>query len=157
MNRIKNSNNIFNFYKNVLCAWGNIVDCAIPRSGYLWYNRNILIHGKSVYYPDFHNSGINYLSDLFDNNGQIIPFEELVSKGLDKEKWLQWYGLIHSIKSKWVHKRTFIQSENSNGISTAFFVIGGKGLEKVPAIDIYKYAIYKSLGLRYTFQGYPCF
>jgi hypothetical protein len=62
----------------------------------VWYNENILINGKSVFYEDFYYSGIIHIRDLF-NGENIKPFEEW-APDLSNADYLRWRGLVTAIQ-----------------------------------------------------------
>ena len=58
----------------------------------------ITVHDKPLYYKDFNDVGIQYISDLYDNKGVIWPFQYWVKTGIDSHCWLKWFDLIDSVK-----------------------------------------------------------
>ena len=53
----------------------------------LWYNKN-LINGQNLYISDWHNKGIRYISDLFDESGNLFEFDMLENRyGLRGTFW----------------------------------------------------------------------
>ena len=68
--------NFPSFYKNKLNFWSNSYSFppTVP-SGispqYLWFNTFIKIENKVVYYKDFSNNQINYVSNFFDRNRRL--------------------------------------------------------------------------------------
>lgn len=60
------------FYKDILLYWNEIMeDNEINgRSNVLWYNKNIKINNKVVFYKRWYDKGIMYVRDLFDKYGK---------------------------------------------------------------------------------------
>lgn len=103
----------------------------------IWYNQNILVDRKMVYYGDLHRIGIKYVSDLFDENGNPLHFSVIVQKGIKSCKWLIWTSLINSIikggLSKHSVKYVTLNAENLS--------IGKYNLYKMNAKQIYSHLL----------------
>ena len=133
------------FYINVLEAWGQIVSCKMPKQYHLWYNKDIKIQGKSVFYKDFYNLGINYVCDLIDERGNVVPFNKLVEKGLNVNSWLMWCGLLSAIRRKNIDstdynvQRGHFWIGKESKANTFMFTINGKNIEHTTSKDIYCY------------------
>ena len=58
------------FYIGILEAWSDVKgesipkDCAQVRNKILWNNKDIAIAGKSIYYNNWHSTGITKVQDL---------------------------------------------------------------------------------------------
>ena len=61
----------------------------------IWFNKNVCINNKSVYYDKFYYAGIVDIGDLFENL-KIIPFEKWIPD-LDAGDFLKWRGLVNAI------------------------------------------------------------
>lgn len=120
------------FYRNAVSDWINYVECERPRCNFIWYNQNIRVQGKSLYYKDFYDVGIQYISDLYDNKGVIRPFQYWMTKGLGSHCWLKWFGLIDSVKYVHSARTNSLQVEKS-------YVIGAKCLEECTTKEMYIY------------------
>ena len=71
-------------------------------SNYLWYNNDILINKKPVYFPYFSEKNINHIAHLFDNFGKVKDWNVLKEEfHLDNKFYFQWMQLINAIPSKW--------------------------------------------------------
>ena len=88
------------FYQQLLYTWSKSVISTIPKQCYIWYNKNILVEGKSVFYEEFYKIGIKYVMDLFNRQMRVKPFQYWIDKGLDVRHWLKWLGLIKAIRKK---------------------------------------------------------
>lgn len=76
----KNSNN--KFWKDVLQCWRTIIDvqkgnCDRMFNEHIWYNPNIKIDNKSVFFKDLFKSGFIYIGDLYENDDQMFSYNEL--------------------------------------------------------------------------------
>ena len=116
----------------------------MPKQYYLWYNKDIKIQGKSVFYKDFYNHGINYVCDLIDERGNVVPFDKLVEKGLNVNSWLMWWATIcHQEKNidnkSYYLQRYHVQIGNESKANTFMFMINGKDIEHTTSKDIYCY------------------
>ena len=64
-----------------------------------------------MFSENFYLAGINYISDLFDENCKPIPFEYLVNQS----NWLKWFGLVHAIRSqitKNIHRLSLVKGKH---------------------------------------------
>ena len=85
------------FYQQVLCEWSKSNNSSIfDKNQIIWYNRNKLVQEQSVFYQDFFDAGIKFISDLYDDNS-IIPFTQLQNRGLNNKHYMKWRGLLSSI------------------------------------------------------------
>ena len=71
-------------------------------SQYLWYNRSIQVDNSSVYFLKFSEKNINYVSQLFSDNGSIKQWHEFKREhNLHESFYFQWLQLIDSIPQRW--------------------------------------------------------
>jgi len=119
------------FYRNVLSDCIKYVDTSHSRKNFIWYNQNINIENKPVYYKDFYNVGIYNICDLYDKNRDIIPFKKWLLKGLGSYNWLRWCGLINAVKDI----LPVVTEWGLHGMPT--LVIGTKQFLECTAKDIY--------------------
>ena len=95
------------FYKNIFNFWSKHLSVSpeLPSlilSNYLWYNNDILINKKPVYFPYFSEKNINHIAHLFDNFGKVKDWNVLKEEFyLDNKFYFQWMQLINAIPSKW--------------------------------------------------------
>ena len=83
------------FYIEMLNAWSKVSETEPVQNIYfLWYNQNITRDKKPVYYRVFYQLGIKYVTDLFDINKAVIPFNVWVGKGLPPSQFMNWAGLV---------------------------------------------------------------
>ena len=71
-------------------------------SQYLWYNRSIQVDNSSVYFLKFSEKNINYVSQLFSDNGSIKQWHEFKREhNLHESFYFQWLQSIDSIPQRW--------------------------------------------------------
>ena len=56
---------------------------SLVSSQFLWYNSYIKIDNKVVCYKDFADKNINYVSDLFDENGELKSWQKILRLSVD--------------------------------------------------------------------------
>ena len=81
------------FYKELLEFWAEISyseteNANIILSESLWYNAHIQINDDAVFFTEFASICIDKLSDLFDENGQLIMFQNLTNSGTSQPFFL---------------------------------------------------------------------
>lgn len=86
------------FYVKMLRFWADMGNTKGGKKNFLWYNKDIVIGNKSVYYESFNKFGICTKMDLYDENGQLIPFQQWIQKGLKHRDFLRWCGLVRQCK-----------------------------------------------------------
>ena len=133
------------FYRNVLYDFIKYIETSTRRSNFLWYNQNIMIQCKPVYYRELFDVGIHNISDLYNKKGELIPFNVWVMKGLGNHNWLKWYGLVDSVKQ--VTSVTNKSCDNTNGM----FLIDKRNFMDCTSKDIYmQISEKKGLNTMYT-------
>ena len=88
------------FYKEMLKLWcemGNTLP-AYNKGNFLWFNKDICVKGKSLFYEQLFRAGVWYISDLYGADGSAIPFETWVSRGVGRHNLIKWMGLIKKTK-----------------------------------------------------------
>lgn len=92
----KKKYNISEFYVELLKLWNN-TEKEVSKE-IIWNNKNILIDGKPIFYKKFMTIGIWYVTDLFTEQNEIIEYDIWLKRGLCKNDFLKWRGLIDVIK-----------------------------------------------------------
>ena len=95
------------FYKNIFRYWSqhftvspDLPSCIL--SSFLWYNKDILISNKPIYFKHFSNNNLNYVTQLFDDTGNTKEWVKLKHEfNLNNNLYFNWMQLIHSIPQKW--------------------------------------------------------
>ena len=63
----------------------------------LWYNKNIQINNKSVFYQSWFNKGIIYFNDLLNEDGSFLTFEEFQHKFMIRTNFITFMGIKTAI------------------------------------------------------------
>ena len=95
------------FYKNIFRYWSqhftvspDLPSCIL--SSFLWYNKDILISNKPIYFKHFSNNNLNYVTQLFDDTGNTKEWMKLKHEfNLNNNLYFKWMQLIYSIPQKW--------------------------------------------------------
>ena len=101
-------NSLPSYYKNIIISWCKYYSCtpAVPSlvsSQFLWYNSYIQIDNKVVCYKDFADKKINYITNLFDENGKLKSWQNILSyyRLTWQKYYFKWFQLIHAIPRPW--------------------------------------------------------
>ena len=96
------------FWKDVFKAWDKLnfsedmrlkrQDCILKTP--LWYNNDIKVNNKFVFYPNWYMTGILTLNDLMKNSENLafLSYDEFIQKFGINTNFLQYHGLILAIK-----------------------------------------------------------
>ena len=81
---------------------------------FIWYNKDIQIDDKSIYVYNFSNRNLNFVSQPFDTDGKLKPWECVKHQFLLKNNMqFQYRDIIHALPQHW--KETIKQfAENIN-------------------------------------------
>ena len=64
---------IFDNWKNQFIYFPNATSCIL--SQFIWFNRYVTINNTQVYFEKFSHKNINFVSDFFNEQGDIIKWE----------------------------------------------------------------------------------
>ena len=82
-------------------------------SQFLWFNSEIQIGNKSVFFSSFSERNINFVGQLFKTDGAVKPWKQLQEEyGLASKLKFKWLQLIHFLLKPWI-EQIFIDSRNS--------------------------------------------
>ena len=106
INFVKHSlKDLNSFWQDVFKAWIYFSQHTQPNKIWnefliqpLWYNDNIKVGGKSVFYKNWFEKGVSHILDLIDNNGQFLSFEEFTNRFGINSNFLSYQGIIQSLK-----------------------------------------------------------
>ena len=88
------------FYREMLKLWSEVGNTMpVAKSNFLWYNKQVLVNGKSVFYKELFKAGAWYIHDLYETNGTVVTFETWVSRGVGRHNMIKWMGLIQKTKA----------------------------------------------------------
>ena len=109
-----------NFYKSLFQQWSIIFNSDLKAasciaSQQLWYNRFITINNKTVFFPQWSKSKLNFIGQLFDGK-KLKPWNELkVEFSLANTDHFKYTQLCNAIPSSW--KTSLLKdSENTHGL-----------------------------------------
>ena len=108
------------YFKEVINAWSRNLACKpnIPSailSQFLWFNNFVCIHISSIYFRCFSEKGISFISDLFDYNGNLKPWNDIrLEYNLDEKYKFKWIQLIHAIPKSWKESLAFDNGNSTN-------------------------------------------
>ena len=132
------------FYKDMLKIWSEIGNNTQDKETFLWYNKNILINGKSFFYNDFDEAGVKFVHDLYDDNLNPVPFTTWVNRGIKPARLIKWIGLIQST-------RRLVQTleKPQADITPQPYIVSGNSendLATCKSKDVYMNLLYLKLG-----------
>lgn len=128
--------NIPPFYFDIFKVWSKVGDTMRKnKSRFIWYNEKILIQHKALFYKEFFDAGIWYIDDLYYENGQTIPFEVWLLRGLGRSNILKWISLVN--KSKPLMHELEAPSEEAGGLGICLQNNREIPLENMSSKEIY--------------------
>lgn len=92
------------FWKDVLYSWGIVQNKAklSERENLelhnIWYNNDIVIGEKTLFYKNYWKAGIMYINDILDKNGKFLHFEDFKKTSEIKTNFFEYSTLIKAIK-----------------------------------------------------------
>ena len=94
------------FYQDLVKAWisVNSADKKPLSEQCIWYNKNITTSTINVMSPGLFKSGLRFCSDLFMENGDLIPFTIWQGRGRKPSEYIIWHALVNKIsvlKKRW--------------------------------------------------------
>ena len=114
-------------------------------SQYLWYSKSIQVDYASIFFLKFSEKNINYVSQLFSDNGPIKQWHEFNREhNLHESFYFQWLQLIDSIPQRW---KIIIKGNYENAtnliIHDHHLVKGSRvtALDKLTSTEIYSILI----------------
>ena len=94
-----------NFWKEVINAYHEIQDKTELNNWQeymcqsLWYNKNIRIDNKPLFYRKWYNKGIKYIYDLLDEDCNFLTLDNIQHRFSLQISHLAYTGIVHAIKS----------------------------------------------------------
>ena len=108
------------FYKNILFQWSSSLSAffELPSrimSNFLWFNKDILIEKKSIFFRYFSDKGFNFVYQLFNNNGSVESWSIIKEKfDFNNISNFIWQQIIHVIPPFW--KKIIKETDNADNI-----------------------------------------
>ena len=96
------------FWQGIISNWYEIQEPLSPDPSSsdivkqtLWYNSEVLINRKTVFYEDWFRCGIWHVNDLLGEHGGLLSFNEFQKLYATNTNFLQYQGIISAIPRKW--------------------------------------------------------
>ena len=94
---IRSLKNVPNFYKEMITNWAKCLSGSPSSepgilSQFLWFNLNIRIDNKTIFISDFASKHINFVGQVFHENGKTKSWDYITSE----------YNLENKLKSHWI-------------------------------------------------------
>ncbi len=105
------------FWRDVLTAWSK-ANYSYPSSfeqaynAVLWYNSDIKVNGKPIFYKKCFDKGIVCIRDILNKDNEFLTYEALIRKYGNTVPFTKYYGIIDAICP--FIKRLLKQNRNSN-------------------------------------------
>ena len=92
------------FYRELLEFWAEFSyseteNANIILSESIWYNAHIQVNNDAVFFNEFSSICLNKVSDFFDDNGQLIMFQNLTSSGTSTILYFKWMQIVDALPS----------------------------------------------------------
>ena len=71
----------------------------------IWYNNDVKINNRHIFYRLWYDKGIRYIIDLFDENGIFLTYNSFCEKFMFNPPILSFYGLRESLYNAWPELR----------------------------------------------------
>lgn len=99
------------FWTQVLEAWCKFNYCPVKndidfRDQYIWYNSCIRINGRPVLFTQALNAGMNRISDIINENGEFLTYDEFCIKFGNCINWLNYMQIIDATPDLWKNMMT---------------------------------------------------
>ena len=81
-------------------------DCKDPlqRDFILWYNKEITIKYKLLFWRSWLDKKVVFIQDILDGNGNFLPFNKFKEKYNSNTNFLQYYQIISAIPT-WLRRK----------------------------------------------------
>ena len=104
------------FLRDVLLAWNSLTNKTVIYNygnEIIWNTSNIRVEDKTIMFKNWQQSGIHFVKDLFDNDGQsFYTFASLKEKfDLSSSDFLEYLSILNSIPS--AGKRSLKNEDNN--------------------------------------------
>ena len=127
-NNIDISNDILSkfpsFYQDILIKWRNnfTSKSTLPSmilSEVIWFNTNIKVDSKPVHFSFFSDKNLNFIGQLFNDNGNIKPWKDLkIEFHLKYTRKIYWLQIIDALPKTW---KDIILKDKRNAKSLVIF------------------------------------
>ena len=100
------------FWKDVINAFYELRDIIQNQSSEtdflyeeIWYNKKIKVDKKPVFYKAWADKKIMYIYDLYDQNGNLLNYDNFCAKFNFRPPITHFYGIVRSISKVWHNLR----------------------------------------------------
>ena len=76
-----------------------VVDDEFILKSPIFFNKNILIGGQTIYYDKWFKNGVRFINDLVKDNGKFFSYQEFLERARVQTNFLQYVGTIQAIKA----------------------------------------------------------
>ena len=82
----------------------------------IWFNSNVKINTKWVYYQKSIRAGIKHIDNILDNDNNLLSYNDCKNKFPNAITWLEYYGICQAIPANWknVMKRDNKEMQNTS-------------------------------------------
>ena len=92
--------NVFRYWNQQFTVAPELPSCIL--STFVWYNKDIVITNKPIYFKQYSNNNLNYVNQLFDDRANTKEWIKLKHEfNLNNNLYFKCMQLIHSIPRKW--------------------------------------------------------
>ena len=71
-------------------------------SEFIWFNSNIKVDSKPVHFSFFSDKNVNFIGQLFNENGNIKPWEDIkIEFHLKDTQKIYWLQIIDALPKSW--------------------------------------------------------
>lgn len=102
MQRLSRINNLF--WRDTMQCFRNFARQIKPKDWYqflqvsIWFNPDIRVGGRSIFYKSWFEKGIRYINDLFDNYGCLLPLRVFRDTYNIQVMFLEYEGLLKAVR-----------------------------------------------------------
>ena len=156
------------FYHKVLSYWHKsklLIDNKVKsvKNQIICNNQNIAVNGKPIFFRNWFNKGIVYISDLLDEDSNFHSLAGLKEKFQINPPFTVYYGLLKAIPKEW---KTALQNKPHTGNSTQITfstkssylkLLSKSYLAPTAEQRIYKPRLHQGKRLQCLFAAFPNF
>ena len=99
----------------VACSWSSAPD--------VYYNKDILLDGRSIFYKNWFEKGIYLIQDLLDVHGNIMSYTKSTEKYLLSCNFLAYFQFISAIPKNVIERARVTPIEKTDFLSKNVFPI----------------------------------
>ncbi len=94
------------FWKDVLLTWANLsykenINVVGADKQQIWYNSNVRVQNKIVFFNAWYHAGIITIGDLMDPKGKIMSYDQFSANYRVRSNFVQYNSIISAIPFTW--------------------------------------------------------